>query len=137
MERLCAAWRGGRHVGVLDLVLYSICIIIPCTLAQTALSEHIVWLVLTQLSFCVACLSLVETSTGNGAVMRVADRSSAVARPDRSGASTSAAVSLYRVSLLLSTAIATLAVDFPIFPARFAKTELFGISPVEQTCSPD
>ncbi|KAM4843702.1 phosphatidylinositol-glycan biosynthesis class W protein isoform 1-T2 [Thomomys bottae] len=36
------------------------------------------------------------------------------------------AVSCYRVIISVFTAIAILAVDFPIFPRRFAKTELYG-----------
>ena len=39
-------------------------------------------------------------------------------------------ISYYRSSLLLMTAIAILAVDFPIFPREFAKTETYGYSVV-------
>jgi len=37
-------------------------------------------------------------------------------------------VTNYRASMLVTTAVCILAVDFPVFPRRFAKTETFGFS---------
>lgn len=41
----------------------------------------------------------------------------------------------FRSSVMLSTCVAILAVDFPFFPRRFAKTESFGVSLVSSTTS--
>jgi hypothetical protein len=108
---------------VASVLLYSACILCPCTLSMTLLAAHLPSVCLAQLLFCIACIAVL--SAGEEARLPVAE---AAAAPEARVASL--AVTLYRVSLLLSTAVAILAVDFPAFPRRLAKTEEFGLSPV-------
>ena len=104
------------------MLLHSACILCPCTLSMTLLAAQLPSLCLAQLLFCAACIAALSA----GERRRAQGAEAAVAEP----AAASQALSLYRVSLLLSTAVAILAVDFPAFPRRLAKTEEFGTSPV-------
>ena len=108
---------------MVDVTLLGCCVLLPSTLSLTALSGHV--------PLCMAALlCLVVLVCLLSLLLRPAVRVSSSAVLPLSSSST-AFVSLYRCGLLLSTAAAILGVDFVVFPRRLAKTEQFGVSPMD------
>ena len=118
-EQTGGRWRWRAVMG--DVGLFSLLILIPLTLALTVAAEGqwLVHLVLAEAAVLVLGSPLWRRPSLSPALTG-------------SGDATTAFLSVYRVSLLLSTAVAILAVDFPLFPRRLAKTEEFGVSPVSR-----
>ena len=110
---------------VWDVAVLSACVLVPSTLSLTALSSHVPSLLATLL-----CLLLVLCLASSLSSPR-AERPSRATDGAASASSATLFVSLYRCCLLLSTAVAILGVDFVVFPRRLAKTEQFGVSPMD------
>ena len=104
-----------------DAILFSAAVVVPLTLALTVMADALAWLAALQLALLSACAAR---------ALRAGWRPSWPASLTAPSSSSSAFISAYRVALLMSTAVAILGVDFPVFPRRLAKTEAFGISPV-------
>ena len=109
---------------LLDVAVWSGCVLIPATLSLTAASSQLSTLLAALLLATVAVAVLAGCSVS----LRGTARDSAASS---SSVSSTLFVSLYRCGLLLSTAIAILGVDFEVFPRRLAKTEQFGVSPMD------
>ena len=110
-------WKGGGG-WLLQGGLFGLCVLTPLTLSLTVAADRLSVLAAVEVAVLLALLG----SDG--------------LRPPPSSDGSTAFLSLYRVSLLLSTAVAILAVDFSIFPRRLAKTEEFGLSPVGRSALP-
>jgi phosphatidylinositol glycan class W len=112
-----------------DSSLYSGLVLVPLTLALTAAADHLPLLALLEAA--VLTVSAVEAQRrGRPLLHSPSSPLPSPASPSSPPSSSTAFLSAYRVCLLLSTAVAILAVDFPLFPRRLAKTEEFGLSPV-------
>ena len=117
-------------VGV-DVAVLSCCVLVPSALSLTALSSHVAPLLAT---VCGLVALLCPLSPRRRSAERVSAPQFASAAPSTAvsvSSSPTLFVSLYRCGLLLSTAIAILGVDFVVFPRRLAKTEEFGVSPMD------
>ena len=130
--------RGGRGEGwwplLVDAWLYSACILLPLTLSLTVAADALWLLGLVECAVIVAASATASAPSSSSppppaAAAPPPPPPAAVATAESLPSST-VFLSLYRVSLLLSTAVAILAVDFAVFPRRLAKTEEFGVSPV-------
>ena len=122
---------------LVDAALYSLCIVLPLTLSLTLAADSLLRLALLEAAALLVAGGLAWARDGGDALQRPPSAST-VASPLSACASPSPTqfLSLYRVSLLLTTAVAILAVDFAIFPRRLAKTEEFGVSPVNAAQPP-
>lgn len=100
-------------------------IVCPILAAFTVAADHLIYLILAEVFILIACYiftSFYQPATSqHQSIDQSFSQSINLSRQF---------LSLYRASLLLTTAVAILAVDFPAFPRRFAKTETYGISPV-------
>ena len=110
-----------------DVLLFSCCVLIPASLSLTALSHSVAALLVT-LAALVAVMCVPTLSVD---AVRASDTGTSVSSSPISLMSPTLFVSLYRLGLLLSTAVAILGVDFAVFPRRLAKTEEFGVSPMD------
>ncbi|XP_065834825.1 uncharacterized protein [Oscarella lobularis] len=101
------------HPTWLAVLIDHLFIVLPLLLTMTVGSDWtlLINLSLLLLSFCASCLSYSEWPA------------SLPPLPTRRPF-----ITAYRASINIATAVAILAVDFPIFPRRFAKTETYGTS---------
>eukprot|EP01118_Nematostelium_gracile_P012750 TRINITY_DN4703_c0_g1_i2.p1 TRINITY_DN4703_c0_g1~~TRINITY_DN4703_c0_g1_i2.p1 ORF type:complete len:456 (+),score=74.79 TRINITY_DN4703_c0_g1_i2:36-1403(+) len=97
--------------------------IIPLFLGLTILTEHLLVLILTLLSLSII-IQFVYRSLKGGVILTINDSQ----QLSSLSVEKKPFIDEYRSYMLATTFIAILAVDFTIFPRRFAKTETYGIS---------
>ena len=106
-----------NHSGVVNFALELLCMILPCVLSITVMSDF--------------AGSYVVAAVGAAILVRVTMGVSRVAEARYQGNLMSGRkrfVSVFKAGVMFLTCVAILAVDFKVFPRRFAKTEVFGYS---------
>ncbi len=102
-------------------LLENLVIAVPLVLAVTCCSDaH--WQITAALAACAAALLISLVSSASGGGVRKTSLLDTVVAP----AGRFAFVTNYRAGMILTTAVCILAVDFPVYPRRLAKTESFG-----------
>ncbi|CAO3695272.1 unnamed protein product [Umbelopsis ramanniana] len=106
-----------RKVNVESHLAQFVVLILPILACQTVLADYVVFV---NLALITASLAL-YLSTGTPV-------STAKSQDNKEEKKHKNFLSVYRATMMVMTCIAILAVDFPIFPRRFAKVETFGTS---------
>jgi phosphatidylinositol glycan class W len=119
-----------RHDGnaLTSLAVEFACLIVPCLLCITVLSDFIAEYIAVAVA--AACVAKVAGSTWcrRRDDARQADALACASVLENLGSSRKWFVSEFKAGVMVLTCIAILAVDFRVFPRRFAKTEVFGTS---------
>ena len=116
-----ALWRGNLFTSLSGSLLELLIICLPPLLSLTTFSSSPELLVIP-LTAC-GSLALLLAARGRSKVPSASNQSPPFPRV--------AYITNYRASMLLITTICILAVDFPVFPRRLAKTENFGFGMLE------
>ncbi|KAI1726815.1 GWT1 domain-containing protein [Ditylenchus destructor] len=116
-------WRAENKPFVCTLLFDFVCLVVPMVLVQTILGDH----VFETVTFFVALIlvlvitfyrRLISNAQWNGVPLSAVETNQALNNSN----------TWYRSMVLITTTVAILAVDFPIFPNRFYKTRAYGHS---------
>jgi phosphatidylinositol glycan class W len=100
-------------------------LILPILACQTVLADYVVFVNLALITASLALYLSTKTPV-----------STAKSHDHKEEKKHKTFLSVYRATMMVMTCIAILAVDFPIFPRRFAKVETFGTSLVSIVIQP-